>query len=89
MSDPHDELPWRPTACVLCSINCGLEARVADGGLVKIRGDRRHPGSQGYTTVALHPYPVWRHRAKLDELVVGLEAAATGRDLRSRWRGRR
>ena len=54
MNDPVDELPWRPTACVLCSINCGLEARVADGGLVKIRGDRRHPGSQGYTCEKAH-----------------------------------
>ena len=47
MTALHDELPWRPTACVLCSINCGLEARVAGGGLVKIRGDR---AQYDYTT---------------------------------------
>lgn len=44
-----DGLPWRSTACVLCAINCGIEVRAADGGLVKIRGDRRHPASKGYT----------------------------------------
>jgi anaerobic selenocysteine-containing dehydrogenase len=49
MTDLDDGLPWRSTACILCSINCGIEARVADGGLVKIRGDRKHPASQGYT----------------------------------------
>lgn len=43
---------WFPTACILCECNCGLE--VALGGpegrnLVKIRGDKRHPGSRGYT----------------------------------------
>ncbi len=43
------ELPWRSTACVLCSINCGIEVQTADRGLVKIRGDRKHPASKGYT----------------------------------------
>ncbi|MEZ4390606.1 MAG: molybdopterin-dependent oxidoreductase [Polyangiales bacterium] len=43
------EAPWRSTACVLCSINCGIEVRAAGGALVKIRGDRKHPASQGYT----------------------------------------
>lgn len=40
---------WHPTACILCSLNCGIEARVADGHLAKIRGDKAHPMSQGYT----------------------------------------
>lgn len=39
---------WRPTACILCSRNCGLEVVVADGHLTRIRGDRRHPLSRGY-----------------------------------------
>ena len=37
------------TACILCSLNCGLEVDVADGHLLHIRGDRAHPMSQGYT----------------------------------------
>jgi hypothetical protein len=40
---------WHPTACILCSLNCGIEVRVADGHLAKVRGDKVHPMSQGYT----------------------------------------
>lgn len=37
-----------PTACILCSRNCGIEVEVADGHLTSIRGDARHPVSAGY-----------------------------------------
>jgi anaerobic selenocysteine-containing dehydrogenase len=40
--------PWLPTACILCSENCGLEVRVEGGRLVDIRGDERSPDSRGY-----------------------------------------
>lgn len=42
---------WRASACILCECNCGIEILVgADGrSFEKIRGDRRHPASQGYT----------------------------------------
>ena len=40
---------WHPTACVLCSINCGLEVRVDGPTIIRVRGDKAHPGSQGYT----------------------------------------
>ncbi len=36
------------TACILCSLNCGVEVTVEAGHLTKIRGDRQHPISQGY-----------------------------------------
>ena len=39
---------WQSTACILCSLNCGIETQVKDGRLFKIRGDREHPISQGY-----------------------------------------
>ena len=39
---------WQSTACVLCSLNCGLEVRQEGGHLTRIRGDRRHPLSRGY-----------------------------------------
>ncbi|MEV0385063.1 molybdopterin-dependent oxidoreductase [Nonomuraea sp. NPDC050643] len=43
---------WRPTACILCECNCGIEVRL--GGpegrtFDRIRGDKAHPASQGYT----------------------------------------
>ncbi|GGC54945.1 molybdopterin-dependent oxidoreductase [Hoyosella rhizosphaerae] len=40
---------WGKTACILCECNCGLEVLVKDRELVKIRGDKDHPGSAGYT----------------------------------------
>ncbi|MEP0983949.1 molybdopterin-dependent oxidoreductase [Leptolyngbya sp. AS-A5] len=39
---------WHPTACILCSRNCGLLVQVEAGHLVKIRGDQNHPISAGY-----------------------------------------
>ncbi|MEM7588231.1 MAG: molybdopterin-dependent oxidoreductase [Acidobacteriota bacterium] len=36
------------TACILCSLNCGIEVEVEDGHLKKIKGDRAHPISEGY-----------------------------------------
>jgi anaerobic selenocysteine-containing dehydrogenase len=38
----------QPTACILCSRNCGLRAEIADGRFVRIRGDEAHPVSKGY-----------------------------------------
>jgi anaerobic selenocysteine-containing dehydrogenase len=40
---------WQPTACILCECNCGVVVQVDDRRLVKIRGDKDHPASQGYT----------------------------------------
>lgn len=40
---------WQPTACILCECNCGIVVQLDDRKLVRIRGDKEHPGSQGYT----------------------------------------
>jgi anaerobic selenocysteine-containing dehydrogenase len=40
---------WQSTACILCECNCGVVVQVDDRRLVKIRGDKEHPASQGYT----------------------------------------
>jgi anaerobic selenocysteine-containing dehydrogenase len=40
---------WQPTACILCECNCGVEVQVEGRTLAKIRGDKAHPGSHGYT----------------------------------------
>jgi formate dehydrogenase len=45
----HDSDQWHPTACILCSINCGLEVRIDGPTITRVRGDKAHPGSQGYT----------------------------------------
>lgn len=39
---------WRPTACILCSINCGIEVAVEGRRFARFRGDRDHPASRGY-----------------------------------------
>ena len=42
---------WKPSACILCECNCGIEVLVGEDGrsFDKIRGDKLHPASAGYT----------------------------------------
>lgn len=48
MSNSNAE--WQKTACILCSLNCGLAVQTDPGQrkITKIKGDDAHPGSQGY-----------------------------------------
>ncbi len=47
---PADAPPeWKPTACILCECNCGIEVRLDGRRLAGIRGDKAHPASAGYT----------------------------------------
>jgi anaerobic selenocysteine-containing dehydrogenase len=39
---------WRKTACIICSLNCGLEVQTEGQRIIRIRGDKAHPASQGY-----------------------------------------
>ena len=42
---------WKTSACILCECNCGIEVQTggeADREIVRIRGDKAHPASQGY-----------------------------------------
>jgi anaerobic selenocysteine-containing dehydrogenase len=36
------------TACILCSRNCGLTVEIDQGKFTKIKGDSKHPMTQGY-----------------------------------------
>jgi anaerobic selenocysteine-containing dehydrogenase len=43
--------PWKTTACILCSLNCGVEVQTGgEGGrrILKVHGDPQHPTSKGY-----------------------------------------
>ena len=40
---------WQSTACILCECNCGIVVQLDDRKIAKIRGDKAHPASQGYT----------------------------------------
>jgi formate dehydrogenase len=56
---------WHQTACILCSINCGIELRVDGPTIVRVRGDKSHPASEGYTcekALRLDHYQNGRHR---------------------------
>jgi len=59
---------WHKTACILCECNCGIEIRLGgpDGRrFERIRGDKDHPSSQGYTCnkpLRLDHYQNGRHR---------------------------
>ena len=43
---------WKKTACILCGSNCGVLVQLGGGDgreIVRIRGDKEHPGTRGYT----------------------------------------
>ncbi|MEO0424513.1 MAG: molybdopterin-dependent oxidoreductase, partial [Pseudomonadota bacterium] len=41
--------PWHSTACILCSINCGVNVQTdGERRITKVVGDKAHPVSQGY-----------------------------------------
>ena len=39
---------WKPTACILCYVNCGLEVAVEGRDVVAVHGDKENPRSRGY-----------------------------------------
>ena len=39
---------WHKTGCVMCAQNCGLEVRVENNRMVRVRPDGDNPRSQGY-----------------------------------------
>ena len=41
-------MAWKKSACVLCAQNCGLELLVEDNRIVRVRGDKANPRSEGY-----------------------------------------
>lgn len=60
------EPTWKKTACILCSINCGIEVQEADGAFLKIRGDDSHGSSQGYLCQKASRLNFYQnHRARL------------------------
>ena len=38
---------WHKTACILCSVNCGIEVRLDGRRIERVRGDKAHPTSAG------------------------------------------
>ncbi len=66
-------MPWKKTACVLCANRCGLEVQVEDNRIVKVRGDKNSPISEGYVcrkglNVAYHQHNKDRLRYPLKKV---------------------
>ena len=58
--------PWHKTACILCESNCGIEVRLEGRSFVRIRGNKSHVESKGYTCEkALRLDHYQNHRARL------------------------
>ncbi|MEM7273353.1 MAG: molybdopterin-dependent oxidoreductase [Actinomycetota bacterium] len=57
---------WKKTTCILCESNCGVEVRIEDGHFTRIKGNKAHVGSKGYTCEkALRLDSYQNHRARL------------------------
>ena len=77
--EPSPNPTWRPTACILCECNCGLEVELGGPGgdhLVRLRGDKRHPSSQGYACEKPHRLDHYQHGK--DRLTAPLRRRADG-----------
>ena len=49
MKEKDPKETWHKTACVLCSSNCGLEVKLDGNAITRVRGNKAHVGSKGYT----------------------------------------
>ena len=67
---------WHKTGCVLCAQNCGLEVKVANNRMVKVRPDRDNPRSRGYA--CRKGLNVAHHQHHADRLTHPLKRTATG-----------
>lgn len=46
---PDPTLEWHKTVCILCSNNCGVEVRIDEREITRVRGNKAHVASKGYT----------------------------------------
>ncbi|WP_392971321.1 hypothetical protein [Streptomyces sp. LN245] len=44
-----DTAAWRKSACILCENNCGIQIQTDGRRFTKIRGDKEHVATAGYT----------------------------------------
>ena len=76
----HQEPTWHKSACNLCYINCGVELGVegqgSDARIIKVRGDRDNPRSEGYLCSKAQFIPSYVHHR--DRLTTPLRRRADG-----------
>lgn len=49
MTDQDDTASWHKTACILRENNCGIQIQTDGCRFAKIRGDKEHVATSGYT----------------------------------------
>ncbi len=76
MTQRSEASEWKQTACILCSINCGIEVTLDGRRLDRIRGDKRHPLSQGYACEK--PHRLDHYQNGRDRLTTPLRRRADG-----------
>ena len=75
----NDSPEWKPSACILCELNCGIEVQLGgDDGrqFVRLRGNRAHPESKGY--VCQKAGRLNHYQNSRDRLLSPLRRAADG-----------
>ncbi|MBA3027940.1 MAG: molybdopterin-dependent oxidoreductase [Desulfobacteraceae bacterium] len=69
-------MSWKKTACVLCANHCGLQVQVENNRIVKVRGDKESPLSEGY--VCRKGLNVAYHQQNKDRVLYPLKKAGNG-----------
>ncbi len=65
-----------PTACIICSINCGVRVKTEGGHITTVHGDRDHPTSKGYLCEKAQALDVYQNGR--DRLTTPLRRRADG-----------
>jgi anaerobic selenocysteine-containing dehydrogenase len=72
-----------PTACSLCSHNCGLRVDVVDNQIVAVRADALHPSTKGYS--CNKAYSIAHYVNHAQRVQYPLKKQPDGRFLRISW----
>jgi anaerobic selenocysteine-containing dehydrogenase len=73
---------WKKTTCVMCGIRCGLEVKVENNRIVKVRPDKDSPISEGY--VCRKGMNIAYHEHNADRLLYPMKKAG-GKFERISW----
>jgi len=69
-------LEWKTSACILCSINCGLTLGLQGRRIRRVRGDRAHPTSRGY--LCEKPQSLDHYQSGRDRITAPMRRRADG-----------
>lgn len=75
-------MTWKKTSCCLCLQSCGLEVMVENNRIVKVRGDKANPRSQGYVCRKGLKIAYYQHHS---ERLVGPLKRRNGKPLALDW----